>query len=224
MTNSITSLKTPVRFLIAAFIAVALILISLPVFANAEAFYREMEVGMTGADISALQTFLAADPTIYPQGLVTGYFGPLTFAAVSNFQARNGISTVGRVGPITLAAINGMFGSIGGSSDVNAPVITVVTLGASTSSISVSWTTNEGTMSTLYYSTFPISFMESKISNPYSVSVTGIPVASANSGLQTSHNVNVQNLNANTTYYYAIHARDQAGNVSVTWPSNVHTK
>lgn len=216
--NSVT------RIQIAAFAVAVLVLIGLPILVGAESFIREMEIGMTGPDVSALQTFLAADPSIYPQGLVTGYFGPLTYRAVANFQTRNGISAVGRVGPITLAAINGMFGSIGGSSDVNAPVITVVTLGTSASSFSAAWMTNEETISTLYYSLSPIYLTESKNSNPYSVSVTGTAVASANAGLSASHNVNVQNLQASTRYYYAIRAIDQAGNVSVTWPSSVVTK
>lgn len=211
--------------LLAIGIVAALVLsVVLPNRAQADILFRELDRGMSGADVSTLQTFLATDITIYPQGLVTGFFGPLTFSAVSNFQSRNGIATVGRVGPITLAAINRLSGSIGGSSDVNAPAITVVTLGSSTSSISVAWTTNEETMSTLYYSASPISLTESQTGNPYSVSVTGIAVQSANAGLSRSHNVNVQNLQANTTYYYAVRAADQAGNVSVTWPSSVLTK
>jgi len=64
--------------------------------ANAATLTRQLELGMRGDDVSSLQTFLAQDVTIYPQGLVTGYFGSLTKSAVSNFQARNGISTVGR--------------------------------------------------------------------------------------------------------------------------------
>ena len=47
---------------------------------------NEIGVGSTGADVSTLQTFLATNSTIYPQGLVTGTFGPLTEAAVVNWQ------------------------------------------------------------------------------------------------------------------------------------------
>src|SRR5258708_8343637 len=39
---------------------------------------RNLKQGMTGADVSALQAILAADPTIYPEGSVTGFFGKLT--------------------------------------------------------------------------------------------------------------------------------------------------
>ena len=69
--------------------------------------------GSSGAAVSALQQFLASDPSVYPQGLVTGYYGSLTVAAVQAFQTKSGIvssgssSTTGygRVGPQTLAAI-----------------------------------------------------------------------------------------------------------------------
>lgn len=39
-------------------------------------------------EVKKLQTFLAQDAAVYPQGLVTGYFGPLTTAAVKRFQQK----------------------------------------------------------------------------------------------------------------------------------------
>jgi peptidoglycan hydrolase-like protein with peptidoglycan-binding domain len=47
-----------------------------------------LTIGSSGAQVSALQQFLAADPAIYPEGLVTGYFGPLTQAAVMRYQCQ----------------------------------------------------------------------------------------------------------------------------------------
>src|SRR6185436_15994829 len=100
----------------AAFFLSAVFAFGVPSVSFADTLNRELQKGMSGSDVSALQTFLAQDNTIYPQGLVTGYFGPLTFSAVSNFQSRNGIATVGRVGPITLAEINRQMASgMGGS-------------------------------------------------------------------------------------------------------------
>ena len=52
---------------------------------------RALERGMTGEDVRYLQEFLKEDPTIYPEGLVTGFFGPLTEAAIIRFQERNGL-------------------------------------------------------------------------------------------------------------------------------------
>jgi peptidoglycan hydrolase-like protein with peptidoglycan-binding domain len=59
----------------------------------------------TNGEVSKLQQFLATDKTIYPEGLVTGYFGSLTEAAMKRWQAKNGIEAVGAVGPITREVI-----------------------------------------------------------------------------------------------------------------------
>lgn len=56
-----------------------------------------LEEGMTDADISKLQELLATDPTIYPEGKKTGYFGPLTKKALERFQARHGLAITGKV-------------------------------------------------------------------------------------------------------------------------------
>jgi hypothetical protein len=42
----------------------------------------------TAGGVSALQKALAADPSIYPEGLVTGYFGPATTRAVARLTSR----------------------------------------------------------------------------------------------------------------------------------------
>lgn len=67
---------------------------------------RNMAIGAEGEDVRALQLLLAADPEIYPEGLFTGYFGPLTAKAVKKFQEKNGIEQVGFVGPKTLKKLN----------------------------------------------------------------------------------------------------------------------
>lgn len=221
MTNNTLYLKSAVSILVVACVA-ALAFAFVPGLAQALTLSRQLEIGMSGADVSDLQTFLAMDSSIYPQGLITGYFGFLTKAAVSNFQNRNGISPVGRVGPQTLAVLSTM-GSIGGSDDRSSPVITSTSVTTGSSSATVSWTTNESTQGTLYYSVTPISLSENSSTRPYSVSVTGSSAISANYGLQTSHTVNVQNLQANTSYYFVVHATDQAGNVSVRWPTIFQT-
>jgi len=67
---------------------------------------KQLRFGMTGEDVKLLQEILATDPDVYPEGLVTGYFGPLTRNAVKKFQKIAGIEQVGVVGPKTLSKIN----------------------------------------------------------------------------------------------------------------------
>ena len=49
----------------------------------------------TNGEVSALQKFLAQDSSIYPEGLITGYFGPATEKAVQRWQAKNNIVSSG---------------------------------------------------------------------------------------------------------------------------------
>lgn len=169
---------------------------------------RQLELGMKGADVSILQTFLAKDATIYPQGLVTAYFGSLTKSAVSNFQARNGISTVGRVGPVTLAAINAQL-----NGDQYSPSISGVTVSVANTSAYLSWNTNENASAVVYYSTSPLSMIEGS-----AVTIGGSSVL-AHSDLRSVHSTTLEYLNTNTMYYYVIYVRDALGNESITWPS-----
>lgn len=80
-------------------------------------FTMTLKNGMENAEVKMLQEKLAMDPTVYPEGLTTGYFGPLTEGAVKKFQAKQGIvssgtpSTTGYglVGPKTRAKLNAMY-------------------------------------------------------------------------------------------------------------------
>jgi hypothetical protein len=69
---------------------------------------RSLSQGMTNEEVELLQEILATDPEIYPEGLKTGYFGPLTAKAVKRFQKKAGIEQVGVVGPITRSKINSL--------------------------------------------------------------------------------------------------------------------
>lgn len=72
---------------------------------------RSLSFGARSAEVSTLQTILAQDPEVYPDGLVTGYFGRLTLEAVKRFQIKYGIAAeddpgYGNVGPKTRAKAN----------------------------------------------------------------------------------------------------------------------
>ena len=74
-------------------------------------FARNLTIGSTGADVTALQAWLIAKGMSIPAG-ATGYFGTQTRAALAAYQAANGISpAVGYFGPITRAAVNAAGGS-----------------------------------------------------------------------------------------------------------------
>lgn len=75
-----------------------------------------LNTGSRGENVRMLQQLLASDPTIYPEGKVTGIFGKLTAAAVKRFQKKHGIEQVGNVGPKTLRKLNEIFGHMGNSS------------------------------------------------------------------------------------------------------------
>src|SRR4030042_97515 len=67
---------------------------------------KQLQYGMTGEDVRLLQEILATDPDIYPEGLITGYYGNLTQNAVKRFQKLAGLDQIGRVGPKTVSKIN----------------------------------------------------------------------------------------------------------------------
>jgi peptidoglycan hydrolase-like protein with peptidoglycan-binding domain len=79
-------------------------------------------VGIRSEQVKILQQVLATDPTIYPEGLVTGFYGPATTEAVKRFQARHMSITSGTpstngyglAGQTTRAKINEVFALSGG--------------------------------------------------------------------------------------------------------------
>ncbi len=80
---------------------------------SCESITSSLDVGSKGQGVTELQTFLAAVGFFSHE--VTGYYGPVTMAAVQQFQKNIGIASAGtpsstgygRVGPKTLAAIQG---------------------------------------------------------------------------------------------------------------------
>lgn len=70
---------------------------------------KNLRQGSTGDDVKILQALLAADPEVYPEGLITGLYGPLTTKAVKKFQSKHGIEQAGVVGPKTLKKLNEFF-------------------------------------------------------------------------------------------------------------------
>jgi len=80
-------------------------------------FTKPLSFGMTSNDVSRLQILLAIKSEIYPEGLITGYFGQLTKKAVQKFQLEYGVvisksdSGLGFVGPKTRTKLQEIFGN-----------------------------------------------------------------------------------------------------------------
>lgn len=53
--------------------------------------------GTTDDDVKEIQTLLATDPAIYPEGMTTGYYGPLTKEAIKRFQIRHNLEVSGKI-------------------------------------------------------------------------------------------------------------------------------
>lgn len=185
-----------------------------------------LDFGARGADVTSLQQFLAADVSVYPEGLVTGYFGSLTRAAVQRYQCKQGIvcggtaatTGYGRVGPRTLASINASIGGVV-TGDVSAPTMSRVIAATTTSSATFTWSTNEPARGTIYYSASPLALLEAAVGG--SPTVTGQTVTE--SGFGFTHSVTVTGLTANTIYYFAARSEDASGNVQLTWPTTIRT-
>lgn len=207
--------------------AISLMVVSVLAFTaskvSAESFTPltgQMGFGSQGVNVTNLQTFIAANPSIYPEGLVTGYFGGLTVKAVKNFQAFYGFQQVGRVGPVTLAKMNDLIATGGWTtSDMNGPAFYNVTRTVGSAQTTFTFNTNENTTARVVYYTNRLAFNEGDMSSNGFGALGGYAATSIN-GMGTSHSVTLPNLNANTTYYYTIIATDQSGNISIVGPNN----
>lgn len=170
--------------------------------AVASTLYATLSVGSTGEQVTSLQTSLAANPSIYPEGIVSGYFGALTRAAVVRYQAAHGISQTGTVGPITRASINGSTGTVF-TGDENAPLIGADSVSVGSNSATISWNTSEPATARVYYST----------TWPF---VYSISLQASDSSFGAGHNVVLSGLASHGTYYYAKESVDSSGNIMWT--------
>lgn len=64
-------------------------------------FNRDLRHGDDGDDVRELQRTLASDPSIFPPGFITGFFGPRTEQALKKFQRKFDIRSTGFFGPLS---------------------------------------------------------------------------------------------------------------------------
>jgi peptidoglycan hydrolase-like protein with peptidoglycan-binding domain len=198
----------------AAFIGmfVALVFFVLPTQAHAATITSQISLGSSNANVTALQTFLATNPLVYPAGLVTGFYGPMTQTAVAQFQIAYGLPPVGNVGPATLARIQSIMAS-NAPLDVSAPQMSNVQITKSSGQATLSWTTNEQTRGVVFYDTNPVVSYEvsTALTDPVT---TGTPVSDSN--ISTAHSITLSTLQSGRNYYYIVHSTDLTGNVTIT--------
>lgn len=185
----------------------------------------QAQFGARGANVTNIQAFLAVRPEFYPEGLVTGYYGNLTTAAVRRFQAFYGIVSsgtaattgYGRVGPMTMAKMNELIAGGVSTGDIAAPYISNMRVTPIPNGTSVTWTTNELSSDRLYYDTTPIRFNEGDINSNGFLVLSG-QVGATSADFATNHSGTISGLSPNTTYYYLVVSKDAVGNVSISTP------
>lgn len=203
--------------------SLALAILALPVFLGLSGvsmaynqITTQLDPGSKGANVTNLQTFFADNSSVYPEGLITGYYGGLTTAAVNRFQADYGFSQVGRVGPLTLAKINSLIANGGwGNNDTLAPIIYQSSISTGRNTATFNWTVNENSVAKVYYDTKPVTINEGDI-NSVGFGIVSGSAASDDNIARTTQQVVISGLQANTTYYYILVSKDTAGNVSVS--------
>jgi len=85
------------------FAGLGIALLASPLISSAATVCPSLSRGMRGAEVTRLQQFLATQYQDFPSP--TGYFGPVTEAAVKQWQGEHGIEKLGFVGPKTAAAM-----------------------------------------------------------------------------------------------------------------------
>jgi peptidoglycan hydrolase-like protein with peptidoglycan-binding domain len=142
VTSGVSAQTMSYADLIKAFVAAGIISADKAAMATAlvsssasTSFTKDLTVGSSGSEVSALQAAIGVTPA-------TGYFGSVTKAAVMKYQAGKGISATGFVGPLTRAALNGS-GSV---------TTTTTTTGGTTTTV-----VNSGVEGTLTADRFSIS-------------------------------------------------------------------
>lgn len=65
-----------------------------------------LQLGMSGDQVKLLQTVLASESDVYPEQVITGYYGKLTEKAIRRFQKKHGLSETGGVGSTTIVQLN----------------------------------------------------------------------------------------------------------------------
>ncbi|MBI4811960.1 peptidoglycan-binding protein [Candidatus Falkowbacteria bacterium] len=67
---------------------------------------RTLQRGSSGDDVRRLQNFLKQMPDIYPERMVTGYYGPMTESAIKRLEMQCNMTPSGVVAPKLVVVLN----------------------------------------------------------------------------------------------------------------------
>jgi peptidoglycan hydrolase-like protein with peptidoglycan-binding domain len=193
-------MKNNTKKIIGSFIAFSFFVLPAISIAEEISFPRYLNIGMRGDDVKLLQTILAAEKTFYPEGLVTGYYGQLTYNAVKRFQTAYGVPSVGVVGPKTIAKIKEVVSSASmnvKSLNASSPAFIDVVKTPTANSVAISWKTDVPTTAKIWFGA------------PSPLNTELNPIKSID--LSVSRSANFNGLATSTEYYFVIYAEDAKG-------------
>lgn len=142
------------------------------------ALTRALKRGASGDDVSRLQAYLAQDTSVYPEQLITGFYGSLTELAVQRYQCKHGIvcegtpatTGYGSVGPRTMAHISSQCtGAPTGTSSANVGGFIKVTPTSGAAPLTVLVEATLNTTRSCAASLFEVNFGDGTPSVPLSV-------------------------------------------------------
>jgi peptidoglycan hydrolase-like protein with peptidoglycan-binding domain len=177
-----------------------------------------LNTGSKSSDVIVLQKFLASNSNIYPAGVVSGYYGSMTKAAVTQFQLAYGLSADGVSGPMTSSKINSLI-SYGAGIDLYAPVLSSLSINESGTSANFSFNSNKPVKATIFYDTNPINWnsWDDSVQSLALPAISGI--AETDNTFSLTKQITLSNLSQNINYHYVLVLTDGSGNSTVTWPS-----
>ncbi len=76
---------------------------------NSKKLTKSLFVGMSDTEVRTIQSYLSKDSSIYPEKIISGYFGKLTEKAVRRFQTKYGIRQTGIFDKLTRDKFNSLY-------------------------------------------------------------------------------------------------------------------
>lgn len=131
--QSVADLQAQINALLAQITALQAQLVAVGGGSAACSFTQDLTEGVSGADVTCLQTYLTGTGHFTFAGGATGFFGSVTKAAVAAWQAANGVSpAVGYFGPVSRAKYSSVSVAVSTTTTTTTTTVptTVTTVGA----------------------------------------------------------------------------------------------